>query len=154
MAVPLAQVSDVAAVWRPVTDADEVARVTYLLGLASAKLRSVLPNIDVRIGLVPPDPLALDPVLVAGVVAGMVKRVVVNPEGLQSSTRTVGPYSESKTHGAQGYGSGELVVTAEDIAQLLPVQPRSGVRTIQTGLSDRMVNPERRWRRPWILPLP
>jgi hypothetical protein len=151
MDVLLAQPADVAAIWRPLSD-DEVVRVAHLIHLASAKLRAAVSfDLSARVDLFavsPSDPLALDPVLVAGVVAAMVKRVLVNPDGLQSSTRTVGPYSESRTHGAQGEGSGEVQVTAADLAALAPRVVRSPVRTLQTGLSDRML-PDR-WPHRWL----
>lgn len=143
MGVPLAQVEDVAAIWRPVTG-DEIVRVASLINLASAKVRAAVPfDLDARIALYATDPTdatAVDPVLAAGVVAAIVKRVLVNPDGLQSYTRTVGPYSESRTHGAQGSGSGEVLVTAADLAELLPRAVGSRVRTLTTGLSDRMLS--------------
>lgn len=143
MGVPLAQVEDVAAIWRPITEA-EIVRVASLINLASAKVRAAVPfDLDARIALyssAPNDPTAVDPVLAAGVVAAVVKRVLVNPEGLYSSTRTVGPYSESRTHGAQGEGAGEVLVTAADLADLLPRVVGSRVRSLEVGLSDRMLS--------------
>lgn len=146
MAVPLANPEDVAAIWRPVA-AGEVARVTYLIALASAQLRARLPfDVDARIALVPPAPLALDPVLVAGVVARIVKRALVNPDGLQSSTRTVGPYSESRTFVSGDVdASGDVSVTDADIADLMPRRGAARVHTMQLGLTGSMLPEDIRW---------
>lgn len=147
--VPLAHLEDVSAVWRPVA-ADEVERVSYLIALASAKLRAAVTfDLDARTALYATDPsavTALDPVLVAGVVAGMVKRVLVNPSGVQSTTRSVGPYSESQTFGASQAGGSEVVVLPEDVALLLPRHRTSRVRTLDVGLAASMVDDRRRWR--------
>lgn len=151
MAEPLAQLADVEAVWRPVVDAQQVAQVSHLILLASAKVRALVTNLDARTVLPEGDALRLDPVLVAGVVANIVKRVLVNPDGLQSSTRTVGPYSESQTHGASEPRG--LVVTPEDLAELLP-RGSGGARTLTLGLSDRMLADRRYRLRYFDLPRP
>lgn len=148
MAVPLAQVDDVAAIWRPIA-AGEIARVAHLIDVASAKLRARLPfDIDARTALYavdPLDPIALDPVVVANVVAAIVKRVLVNPEGLASTTQSVGPYSESRTFSgkAESEARGEIYVTEDDVCELLPKQPFRSVRSLSVGLTDAMARPAR-----------
>lgn len=135
---PLAQASDVADIWRPLS-ADEVTRADNLIAKASAMLRAACPfDIDERIALMqtaPDDPKALDAVVVATVVAGIVRRAMVNPDGAVSTTETTGPYSKSSTFALRGSGEsnrGELVVLPADIAQLRPkvgYTPPSTIRT-------------------------
>jgi hypothetical protein len=155
-AVPLAQVEDVANVWRAIESA-EVARVEYLIDVASAKLRARCPfDLDARIGLftaVPSDPLALDPVVVTNVVATIVKRVMVNPEGLASTTQTFGPFSESRTFAGrnESSASGDVEITAADLAELAPRRAPGPVRTLSIGLTDNMW-PEPAYRTAYLWP--
>jgi hypothetical protein len=121
--------ADVAAVWRPLTAAEtEVAGtlVTY----ASALLRSLVPNIDQRI-----TDGDLDGALARLAVVQMVKRVLINPEGVRSESETTGPFSESKTWDV-GRAVGRLSVTAEDLALVAGRAAGPRVRSIrlQPGL--------------------
>jgi hypothetical protein len=126
---PLASADDVADIWRPLSAAEQT-QATRLIGKASAMLRAACPfDIDVRIALAdtdPGNPQALDPTLVATVVAGMVKRVMVNPDGAAAKTETTGPYSSSTSFtslrdpGSAQETRGDLVVLAEDIQALRP----------------------------------
>lgn len=128
---PLAQASDVADIWRPLST-DETTRVTRLLAKASAKLRQKCPfDVDERIALFATDPdaeIALDPQIVADVVATVVKRFLVNPDGAASNSEGAGPYSRAATY-VNRYdktGSdvrGAIQFTESDIDQLRPAVP-------------------------------
>lgn len=139
---PLAQPSDVADVWRPLTDA-ETAQVANLIAKASAKLRQLAPwDIDARIALStsnPTNPMALQAEVVADVVATIVKRLLVNPDGVALSSETVGPFSRSQSY-VNRYdktGSdvrGALQVTDSDIDQLRPATQDFTPSTFRVGI--------------------
>jgi hypothetical protein len=128
---PLATPDDVAVIWRPLSDAEDT-QVTTLILKASAKLRQACPfDIDARIVLfdtTPTDPAALDPVVVADVVATIVKRLLVNPNGFATESETAGPFSKSATfvNRYDKTGSdvrGAIQITDSDIDQLRPAVP-------------------------------
>ena len=134
MPEPLATPSDVADIWRPLTDT-ETAQATNLIAKASSRLRQKCPfDIDTRIALYSADssdPQALDPLLVADVVANIVKRVMTNPAGVLSQSNTTGPLSASVTFASRtsddGATGSTLVVTDADIDQLRPAVPSMAV---------------------------
>jgi len=140
MAVALASTDDLADVWRPLTAA-EIGRVSNLLDKASALLRQNTPkspSIDDRIALFesdPDDPMALDPVLVASVVATIVKRFVTNIDGAVSRSQAVDGYSESVSFALRGNDDvrGELIVTESDLKALRPFQGPSLPRSIRVN---------------------
>lgn len=128
---PLATPSDVEDVWRPLTDT-ETSRVENLIAKASAKLRQACPfDVDDRIAQFnagEATPTALDPQIVADLVATIVKRFLVNPEGAVTSTDTTGPLSHSRSFvfrydktGADTRGT--IQVTDADVDQLRPAVP-------------------------------
>jgi hypothetical protein len=141
---PLATPDDVADVWRPLT-ADETTQVLNLITKVSAKLRQKAPfDIDARIDLFssdPADPTALDPVVVADVVATIVKRFIVNVDGVASSSEGMGPFSKSATF-ATFYDKtgadvrGAIQVTESDIDQLRPAVQFTAPSTARLGLPD------------------
>jgi hypothetical protein len=146
MAVALASLDDVATVWRLPT-ADETVQVLGLINVASAKLRQAAPfDIDARIALhsvTPSAATALDPVVVASVVAMIVKRVLVNPDGLATSTESVGPFSESRSFVARADTTGAdtrggIYVTASDVDQLRPAVLTRVPRSLTLAPTDRM----------------
>lgn len=123
---PLAAATDVADIWRPLSTS-ETEQVENLIVKASALLRAKVPfDVDERLGLFTTDPTnvdALDPVVVASVVAGIVKRVMVNRDSVVSKTETTGPYSQSQTFVVRGAGDvdlGTLVVLPADLDALRP----------------------------------
>lgn len=134
MGATYATVQDVVDIWRPLT-AEETIRAENLLPKASALLRQETPfNIDERIALYetdPTDPKALDPLVVADVVATIVKRVMVNPDGTASESQTIGPYSKSRSFGKDGQANGGLTVTAADVDRLLPAADPPAASTIR-----------------------
>lgn len=118
MAAVLASVQDVVDMWRPLSP-DEAARVDGLLWKASALLRQASPSVDDRLAVYaanPGDPSGLDPVVVATVVATMVKRFLSNVDGVAS--QSIG--SATVTYSARGdtAARGELQVTQSDLDAL------------------------------------
>lgn len=137
---PLADYTDVESVWRPLTDAEQ-DQVYDLISKASAKLRQAgrALNIDARMALfltTPTDPHALDPIIVADVVATIVKRFLVNPDGLASESESEGPFSHSGTY-VNRYdktGSdvrGAIQIIQSDLDQLMPGATVSGIGTVR-----------------------
>lgn len=112
---------------RPEVTDDQLAN---LIGIASTRLRQRAKWVDSRMALYetnPGDPSALDPRLVASVVANIVRRVLTNPMGYASETRaeTIGPYTASETGSYVNARStndstvrGEIYVSDADIASL------------------------------------
>lgn len=146
MATAFATSDDVAAaLLRPLTE-QESQYVAQLLISASALLRNASPALDSRIALYESDPTtprAVDPDVVAAVAAGIVKRYLVNPKGLASTTEGVGPYSHGETYAlrAEADVRGVMQVTAEDLATLTPNRRRLRAGSIRTrpGLAPRPV---------------
>lgn len=144
---PLATSGDVAALWHPLSSAQE-AQVTELIAKASGRLRHVCPwNIDDRIALYatdPANPMALDPEVVADVVATKVKNFLVNPDGAASSSSSAGPFSRAATY-VNRYDKtgtdvrGSLHFTESDIDQLRPAQPSAIPSSFQIGVPDPQV---------------
>lgn len=126
--------ADVEAVLlRSLTDT-ESSFIYTLIEHASAKLRAAMPSVDARMAALTTDPTYLDPTLVASVLAGVIKRVLVNPSLASAATDSSGPYSRSVVYGARGanpFGLGELVITMDDLRELSAKRARSGPRMIQ-----------------------
>jgi hypothetical protein len=138
------------ALLRPLSDAE----LEYTVGLCDAAttlLRSRMPDIDARIASYAVSPTAaraVDPALVALVLADVVRRYLVNPKGLWSTTETTGPYSVSETFpGARGGTAAAdvsgLAVTAADIAKINGVG-RSSIRSLQLSPTQSM-QPRSTW---------
>lgn len=128
MAEPLTTMAAVtAALLRPLT-ANEATSIGALIDQASTRLRGRMPSIDTRIALwdpaVEPDaqaPTALNPDLVSSVLAGVIKRYMVNVEGAASKSRAAGPFSQTTSFASYGkaIGSeGKLQITDDDLAEL------------------------------------
>lgn len=122
---PLTSVSDVeAALVRPLSD-NESDFIDTLIDQAGAKLRSLLPGIDARVDSYGITDNGLDPQLVAGVLADVIARRLLNPQRLWSAGgETMGPFAEGGVtyagprggSGSQSFGN--LVITPDDLAQL------------------------------------
>jgi len=126
MSQPLAVPSDVEDMWRPLSGS-EMSRVANLITKASSMLRQRAPWLDARMARFKVDPTdlgGLDPVTVATVVATIVKRFLVNPDGATNTSETTGPYSYSRGFALRGDRDvrGELSVTDSDVAALAPAQ--------------------------------
>lgn len=144
MGVPLATPDDVAQLWRPLSSAEQ-QQVEGLIVKASARLRHAAPfDIDTRIALYSTDPTALtalDPDVVADVIATKVKNFLVNPDGVASGSETAGPFSKSATY-VNRYdktGSdirGSLEFTDSDLDQLRPAVPADSPFAFQIGIPD------------------
>lgn len=122
----LADVKDLEAVLlRPLSEGQGQAALE-LLTRASALFRIKAPWIDARLADGTVDKLA-----VATAVAGIVKRVFLNPSALVAFT--AGPYSETKQGtGRRGVGNdGDLLVLDSDVQKVLGATPSIG-RTIHT----------------------
>ena len=121
MGAPFASPDDVDAL-RPL-DPDERGRAGVLLGYASALIRKSAPDIDTRIAAG-----ALDPDLARMVAVDMVIRVLRNPDGVRQET--VGPSSISYDTTA---APGQLVLTPDDLAMLMPPPTGIGIGTARLG---------------------
>lgn len=144
---PFADPNDLAAVWRPLSDA-EAQQAMNLLAAASSKLRHACPfDIDARVALFEAgstDPTALDPVLVTDVVVTIVKRYMVNIQGAATMSQSVGPYSQSATfvNRYDKTGSdvrGAIQVTDSDIDQLRPAVPADIPAVAHVAIPDPQV---------------
>lgn len=110
MAAPLASSDDVADLWRPLSVA-ETAKANILIAQASALLRRAVSGLDTLVSSG-----AVDATLVTMVVTNAVLRVMQNPAGV--TQQTAGPEAASWT-GARA--AGKVVITADEIATILPV---------------------------------
>lgn len=112
---PFAAIGDVRVQYGDL-DVDQQRLSAYLIKAASALIRQRFRLIDSQIaaGLVDPDVVALT-------VAGMVLRVLRNPEGLRSET--TGPFSRTYDTTA---AAGLLVITPDDAGQLVPAEASTG----------------------------
>jgi hypothetical protein len=108
---------------RPFTD-NELGSIDGLISEASSQLRWIRPDIDSSIAAWPQG--GIDPDIVRGMLASVIKRVLVNPKGLWSTSETEGDYSISETYpgsragDAAASGGGDLQITADDLAKLIP----------------------------------
>lgn len=142
MAAPLTSDTAIeAALLRPLTST-ETTYTPVLIADVSGQLRTKLRSVDDRIAAYavdPDDATGIDPAAVAGMLARVIKRVLVNPRGLWSTTNGDGPFSYSETYpGSRAGGAAAAtlgaVVTDDDIAEILPditagfVMPRT-IRT-------------------------
>lgn len=114
--VPFADYTDVQAIWRPLSD-DEIVTVTSWIAEASQQVRDDVPpvggfDVDERITAG-----TLNPDTVRSVVARMVRRVMINPDGDSSVTEQTGPFAVTRTKSAST-ASGDLFITARELARL------------------------------------
>lgn len=89
---PFATNDDLAARWRPLTDAEK-ARADVLIADASRMIRRLYPDVDSRIAS---GDLELEDL--TAIVCAMVKRVMLAPanlDGVESRSQTTGPFSVS-----------------------------------------------------------
>lgn len=160
MTAPLAAPSDVQALWRPLgptLTTPETNGINNLITIASANLRQVTPfDIDERTALYstdPTNPMALNPVVVAGVVAERIKSYLNNPAGAASSSDAAGPFSHSATYvnrydktGSDVRGS--LEFTDSDVDRLRPAVPAPVPSSFTVGIPQpRVLLPNARYGR-------
>lgn len=106
---PLAAIGDVSVQFGELSD-DEEDLAGYLLKAASKMVRQRFPLLDSQIVAG-----KLDQDVIAVTVAGMVLRVLRNPEGLRAET--TGPFSRTYDTSA---AAGLLAITTDDAQQLVP----------------------------------
>jgi len=134
---PFADPDDVAAVLlRPLTTL-EAQYVPTLIDQASSLLRNSAPAIDMRIAKYqadPTDPAGVSMTTVTAVIAGAVKRYMVNPTGIASTSDTVGPFSHSTSYALRSEKErrGALEITSDDLAVLFPTRKRLRAGTLRT----------------------
>jgi hypothetical protein len=134
-----------AAMLRPLTTAER-QYLPVKLAQVTSLLRSKRRTIDARVAqwfLDPRPDTAVDPVLVSSMLAEVIKRTMVNPRGLWSTTETDGDYSYSETYPGQRAGAdagtpGDLALTAADLAKIdAPAGPRRSIRTSTLPYTER-----------------
>lgn len=121
---PFATAADLAAIWRPLSDA-EAARADEWLAVASARIRHRFAGIDARIA-----DGTLDPALPGHVAVMMVKRVLSARSPDDPTTERIG---EAQRGWPASAAAAELTITDDEIALLSPPRaPRA--RTINLGV--------------------
>lgn len=143
---PFADTTDVEAVLlRPLTTQEE-PYVISLIEQASALLRQAAPSIDTRIAAHEADstdPTGVSRIVVSSVVAGAVKRYMVNPTGIASTTQTAGPFSQATSYAlrSEKESRGVLQITDADLATLFPNRKRmrAGMMRTRPALAPRPV---------------
>lgn len=124
MPAAFATPDDVAARWRPLTDAETAVAAT-LVGDASTLIRQRFPGIDAQVtsGAVSADVLMI-------VVAGMVRRALIAPDdGVSQESATIGPHSATQTYANP---MRNIFLTDADLTLILGYQ--------QTAVSSRFSN--------------
>lgn len=109
---PFADVSDVVTIWRPLSDTETV-QASGLLAEASQVILEI-PAVAARVtaGLVADATLR-------SVCAGMVVRVMLNPQRLSQFSTTVDDVSKSGTYESGLVPAGELAVSPNELDRLL-----------------------------------
>jgi hypothetical protein len=106
-----ASVDDLAARWRPLTEAEQT-RAATLLGVASRRARRKFPTLDLRVATGD-----LDPLEVTDVVCGAVQRVLMggDREAVVQDSQTLGPFARAQTFANP---MGNLYFTPDELATL------------------------------------
>lgn len=112
METTFAEVEDVEAVWRPLSDAERVV-AQGLINQASVKLRARVPGIDQRAA---GSPLAAALAKIA--VVNAVKRVLLNPDAARQISQTAGPFSQNVTVDST-LSAGSLYLADDDLRDLV-----------------------------------
>lgn len=118
---PFAAAADLAARWRPLSDAEQTVAET-LLGDASEILRTHVPDLDARLASG-----ELRRALVVQVVTAMVRRAMANPGGATSRTHSIDDWTQTERYDAAREG---LYVGADELALLSPADESAGAFTI------------------------
>lgn len=128
MAEPFATPTDLAARWRPLTEA-ETARAAVLLADASRMVRRRWRDIDARIASPETAPGHLDAEDVEMIVCGMVRRAMLGGvetgAGVTEQAETAGPFSVTRRFNNP---LGNLYLSADDVAVLDPPEGTAGGR--------------------------
>jgi hypothetical protein len=126
---PFADVGDVQAIWRPLSEDEQVLVAAWIVE-ASQQVRDEVPDVegldvDERIALAADAPGYLKLSTVRSVVARMVRRVLMNPDGARQRSQSVDDYSESVTVDSS-LSSGEMFISARELGRLLGSRGDSG----------------------------
>ena len=114
MADPFATATDLAAVWRPLSTAEQT-RANVLLTIASAIIREACPEVDDRLTA---DPPTLDAAIPKWVACQMARRVMssgVNTPDISQQSQAIGSVSASFT---LANPSGDLYLTRSELRML------------------------------------
>ena len=124
MLYPYAAPEDVAGIWRPLSD-EETAVASAWIDQASQQIRDEVPDIG---GLDVDERLAagmLSVDTVRYVVARMVRRVLMNPEGARSRAQGIDNYTESVTVDST-LSHGELFINERELKRLMGIRLGKG----------------------------
>jgi hypothetical protein len=105
---------------------DEIESVVYWIDQASQMVRDSVPDVggydvDERITAG-----SLSAATVRDVVAGMVRRVMLNPEGNSATTEQTGPFAVTKTK-ATANAAGDLYIKSRELSRLMGKRDRRQV---------------------------
>jgi len=136
--LPFADPSDVEAIWRPLTAA-EVQLTEAWITEASQQVRDEVPDVggldvDERVTA---GSLSAD--TVRSVVARMVRRVMMNPEGARERSQTVDDYQETVVVDT-ALSSGEMYITPRELKRLTGLRGRRAFQ-IDTRPDPAMLQP-------------
>src|SRR5690625_171667 len=119
-----ANVQDVAdRLGRPITDAAEIKQVNAWISDVELIIKARIRDLDELVA-----GGEIDPDILTSVIAGVVVRKVLNPEGYRSTTRSLDGWSETQTRDRE-ISDGALRLTDDEWALLIPVNT-SGAFTI------------------------
>lgn len=113
---PLAEASDVESIWRPLTGPETVT-AEGLIAQASTKLRGWAREQGHDIDTLIEDPLRAD--IAKYAVAAAVKRVMLNPDGVLSTSFTIDDYREDNRRDSS-VSTGANYIDTADLAGLIP----------------------------------
>lgn len=134
--------SDVEDRWRPLAES-EVVQVSVLIADAWAILQTQVPTLAARITAG-----TVDQGVVRFVVTSMVLRVMRNPEGYRSTTRTIDDFTESFVRD-NTLAAGSLYATPEELALLRPPQARRHTRGVRLSRPVPYGSSEPYWLQGW-----
>ena len=119
---PFADPSDIEGIWRPLS-AEDAALAAAWIDQASQQVRDEVPDVD---GLTVDERITagtLAPETVRDVVARMVLRVLMNPEGARQRSHSLDDYQETVLVDSTR-SSGEMFISAAEMKRLTGLQGR------------------------------
>ena len=127
---PFADVADVEGIWRTLTDEESQLAAAWLLE-ASQQIRDEVPDVD---GLDVDERItagSLSPDTVRSVAARMVRRVLMNPEGIRQRSHTLDDFQETVTIDS-ALSSSEMHITPREMNRLTGLRGRRRAFEIDT----------------------
>ena len=128
---------DIAARWRPLTDAEGVAALAFV-GAATRLIRATLPTLQQRV-----DAGLVDPELVDDIIISMVLRVLKNPDGIRQESESIDDFTHSWTVDS-AQSTGGLYLTLDERSLLLPRQTSRLFGSIRVGVPEILRTPTQR----------